>query len=72
MNTITTVFCKVYFGTQGDASEKFAAPNQWPPDFSKHTYLWEDRQSGQYAGVYDRRGIRGITSGTRKVWDHLG
>jgi hypothetical protein len=28
MNTITTVFCKVYFGTQGDASEKFAAPNQ--------------------------------------------
>lgn len=72
MDTITTVFCKVYFSTQGDVSEKFAAPNQWTPNFSKHTYLWKDRQSGQYADVYDRRGIQVITSGTRKVCDHLG
>jgi hypothetical protein len=27
MNTMATVFCKVYFGTQGDVSEKSAAPN---------------------------------------------
>lgn len=73
MNTITIVFWKVYFGTQ-DVSEKFAAPNLLPLNFSKHMYLWKDRQSGQEADVlgsqrHTRNNIRHqVGLGPSRIW----
>jgi hypothetical protein len=36
--TMATVFWKLYLGTQGDVSEKSAAPNHWTFFLSIYTY----------------------------------